>query len=142
LAKSEISPNLIANYKAADYQAIVDTDAITLHIDQYSASLHQLLIKSDHQCAVFITAFNPLSQSQRTQKNLTRNAQLHKALTQYTNLAFEGISTDPSKLWPAEQSFLALGIDLKTAKTLGKKFGQNAIVWIDADAIPRLILLR
>lgn len=142
MAKSEISLDLIASYKTADYQVIVNTDVITLHIDQYSASLHQLLIKSDHQCAVFITAFNPLSQVQSSQINLTHNAQLRKALTQYTNLVFEGISTDPLKLWPAEQSFLALGIDLKTAKTLGKQLDQNAITWIDADAIPRLILLR
>jgi uncharacterized protein DUF3293 len=142
LTHSEISPGLIASYKAANYQVIVDTDVITLHIDQYSSSLHQLLNKSDHQCAVFITAFNPLSQPQSPSKNLTRNTQLRKALTQYTHLVFEGASTDPSKLWPAEQSFLAFGIDLKTAMTLGKQFGQNAIVWIDTDAIPRLILLR
>jgi uncharacterized protein DUF3293 len=142
LAKSEISPNLIASYKAADYQAIVHTDAFTLHIDQYSASLHQLLIRSDHQCAVFITAFNPLSQPQNPQKNLTCNAQLRKVLTQHTHLVFEGASTDPSKLWPTEKSYLALGINLKTAMTLGKQFDQNAIVWIDTDAIPRLVLLR
>lgn len=142
MAKSEISPNLIASYKAADYQATVDTDVITLHIDQYAASLYQLLAKLDHQCALFITAFNPLSQRQSPQENLTRNTQLRTTLTQYTNLVFEGTSSDPSKLWPAENSFLALGINLKTAMTLGKQFGQNAIVWIDTDAIPRLILLR
>ncbi len=142
MAKSEISPNLIASYKAADYQATVEADVITLHIDQYAASLYQLLAKLDHQCALFITAFNPLSQRQNPQENLVRNTQLRTALTLYTNLIFEGTSTDPSKLWPAEQSFLALGIGLKTAKTLGKQFGQNVVVWIDADAIPRLILLR
>ena len=44
--------------------------------------------------------------------------------------------------WPAEPSFLALGIDLVTAKILGRHFDQNALVWINDDAIPRLVLLR
>jgi hypothetical protein len=28
------------------------------------------------------------------------------------------------------------------AQALGAEFGQNAIVWADADAVPQLILLR
>lgn len=142
MAQSEISPDLIASYKTAGYQAIVDADVISFRIDQYSASIDQLLVKSDHQYAVFITASNPLSQQQIPHVNLTRNTQLHNALMQYTNLVFEGASTDPSKLWPSEQSYLALGIDLKTVVTLGKQFGQNAVVWVDTSAIPQLILLR
>ena len=53
----------------------------------------------------------------------------------------EGIGIDPSGEWPAEKSFLALGLDLETSRALGREFGQNAIVWAGADAIPRLILL-
>ncbi|SHL69343.1 Protein of unknown function [Nitrosospira sp. Nsp11] len=54
----------------------------------------------------------------------------------------EGEGFDPCGKWPAEKSFLALGLDLKESSALGKEFGQNAIVWAGADAIPRLILLR
>ncbi len=53
----------------------------------------------------------------------------------------EGMGIDPSGKWPAEKSFLALGLDLETSRALGREFGQNAIVWAGADAIPRLILL-
>lgn len=54
----------------------------------------------------------------------------------------KGESRDPSGAWPEEKSFLALGLDLETSQVLGREFGQNAIVWAGADAIPRLILLR
>lgn len=54
----------------------------------------------------------------------------------------EGEGRDPSEAWAGEKSFLALGLDLETSQVLGRKFGQNAIVWAGADAIPRLILLR
>jgi hypothetical protein len=33
-------------------------------------------------------------------------------------------------------------LKLEAAKTLGRALRQNAIVWSDADAVPRLILLR
>lgn len=142
MTRSEISPELINSYKAADYQAVVDTDTITLHIDQHSAPLNQILTKFEHQCAAFITASNPLSRPQSPHLNQIRNTQLRHALTQHTHLVFAGVSTDPAKKWPAEKSFLALGINLKTAMSLGKQFDQNAVVWADTDAIPRLILLR
>lgn len=142
MANSEISPELIAIYKIAIYQANVEAEIITLHIDLYSASLYRLLLKTGHQCAVFITAFNPLSQQQNRRENLICNRQLYKALTQHSNAIFNGVSSDPAKIWPAEKSFLALGINLKLAKKLGKQFNQNAIVWTDAMAIPRLVLLR
>lgn len=142
MTRSEISPKLITSYKAAEYQAVVNTDTITLHIDQYSAPLNQILTEFEHQCAAFITASNPLSQQQGPHLNQIRNTQLRNALTQHTHLVFAGVSTDPAKLWPTEKSFLALGINLKTAMLLGRQFDQNAVVWVDTDAIPRLILLR
>lgn len=142
MTRSEISPGLIASYKAAGYQAVVEADILILHIDQYSAPLNQILGKFEHQCAAYITAANPLSQQQRPHVNQIRNTKLRNALTQHTDRVFAGASTDPAKLWPPEKSFLALGINLKTAMSLGRQFDQNAVVWADTDAIPRLILLR
>ncbi|TXH37992.1 MAG: DUF3293 domain-containing protein [Burkholderiaceae bacterium] len=49
--------------------------------------------------------------------------------------------TNASNQWPGEDSFLVLGINLEAVKTLGRRFGQNAVLWCDATAIPQLILL-
>jgi hypothetical protein len=54
----------------------------------------------------------------------------------------DGESSDSIGTWPGEKSFLVLGLDLETAIRLGREFRQNALVWADEDAIPRLILLR
>ena len=43
---------------------------------------------------------------------------------------------------PGEPSYLVFGLKLEAAKTLGRALRQNAIVWSDVDAVPRLILLR
>lgn len=54
----------------------------------------------------------------------------------------ESLNVDPSGKWPPEKSFFVPGLDLNTARSIGQQFNQNAIVWIDSEAIPRLILLR
>jgi hypothetical protein len=54
----------------------------------------------------------------------------------------EGLGQHPINSWEGEESFLVLGISLAKASEVGRKYDQNAIVWIDTDAIPQLILLR
>ena len=54
----------------------------------------------------------------------------------------EGAGADPSGAWPEEKSFFALGVDLDGARNLGNRYMQDAIVWVGADAVPKLILLR
>ena len=52
----------------------------------------------------------------------------------------EGVGTDGA--WPAEKSFFVFGVDLETARMLGVRYRQNAVVWAAEDAIPKLVLLR
>lgn len=148
MAQSEISRDLIAAYRATEYQVTVgtgfDSGAIILRIDEYSGPLSRLLTALSHRCATFITACNPFSMLQSHEKNLAACAHLRDRLEHLvqTGRIFEGASHDPSGAWPVEKSFLVLGLDLETSQALGKEFGQNAIVWADSDAIPRLVLLQ
>ena len=58
-------------------------------------------------------------------------------------LAFlEGVGQHRSGDWPGEPSFLVLGLALEVAKSLGKHYEQNAIIWCGPDAVPQLTLLR
>ncbi|MDO8437471.1 MAG: DUF3293 domain-containing protein [Nitrosomonadaceae bacterium] len=139
---SDIPADLIARYRAADYRAGSDSAAIMLRIDQYSESLSQLFAASGQQCAVFITACNPGSQPCSLEMNRAAHTRLRDELSRHASQVIEGTGSDPSGAWPPEQSLLALGVDLATAQALGRQFGQNAIVWAGADAIPRLVLLR
>ncbi|WP_151898928.1 DUF3293 domain-containing protein [Nitrosospira lacus] len=148
LIQAEISPALIAAYRATKYRAALKAESgsgtVILRIDEYSEPLSRLFTASKLKCAAFITACNPYSVPQSHEKNLMACARLRNKLDRKARPGwiFEGESHDPSGAWPAEKSFLVLGLDLETSRALGKEFGQNAIVWAGADAIPRLILLR
>ena len=53
-----------------------------------------------------------------------------------------GIGLDPSGNWSGEPSVLALGISCERAQSIGRKYGQNAVVYVARDAVPRLLLIR
>jgi hypothetical protein len=57
-------------------------------------------------------------------------------------VVLDGIGQHPDNGWPGEDSLLALGVSLADALLLGRRFGQDAVVWAGADAVPRLMLLR
>ena len=93
-------------------------------------------------CAAFITACNPYSRDVGERANAERQAKLQLELTR-RNLPFlEGIGKHPSGSWPEEPSYLVLSVSLEAAKTIGKQYEQNALVWYGANTIPELILLR
>ncbi len=156
---SEVSDELVAAYRSTDYRIEsrlgLDCDTIILRVDLHSEPLAQLLAVSGHGCAAFITACNPFSLPQNPEANLKDcarlrdrlNCQLRHHATQSTQSAhahqiIEGMSCDSSGAWPAEKSFLALGLDLEVSQAIGSEFRQNAIIWSGPDAVPRLILLR
>ena len=139
---SDISTNLIANYVATNYQVGTGADKFILHVNQHCESLSRLLTVKQKDSATIITAYNPFSQPQDPAKNLAANIKLAQVLRRYANPAIDSMSIDPAGIWPAEKSFCVLGLNLDTAKFLGQKFNQNAIVWTDSSAIPQLILLR
>jgi hypothetical protein len=90
----------------------------------------------------FITAVNPFSKTLPDDTNAKRQALLVEELKQRNLVFIGGIGLHSSGKWPGEPSFLALGLDLHSAKMLGAKFEQNAVVWIGNNAVPQLILLR
>ncbi len=99
-------------------------------------------MSSGQSCAAIISADNPYSRQLSNEENLIAHESLRNFLRQHPYPMIESLNIDPTNLWPAEESFFVLGLDLNTAKSLGQQFNQNAIVWIGSDAIPRLILLR
>ncbi|HET7060791.1 MAG TPA: DUF3293 domain-containing protein [Nitrosospira sp.] len=143
--ESKIPADVIDAYRSAHYQAGIGRNSVTLRVDHYSESLSRLFSASDHRGAAFITACNPGGVRQRPQENRAACERLRERLNQYVSGPddiIEGMGLDPSGDWPGEESFLALGLDLEVSRTLGAEFQQNAVLWANADAIPRLILLR
>ena len=77
-----------------------------------------------------------------TKQNKSMNSKLESLLIKmnYPYILSEGIC--PETQYPGEKSFLVFGTELSLAKELGNQFHQNAILWINNDAIPQLILLK
>ncbi|MCG7757389.1 MAG: DUF3293 domain-containing protein [Nitrosomonas sp.] len=139
---STIFGSLIANYTHADYRIGTAADCITLRIDQYSEPLAQFLATCNQSCAAIISAYNPYSQLLSDEENAAAHESLRHFLTCHAYQGIESVHTDPAGVWPAEKSFFIPGIDIPSAQSLGQQFSQNAIVRIERDAIPRLLLLR
>lgn len=141
---SVIHPDKIRAYEQTDYRIAWRESAFVLKIGRASAELRALYAQTGTASALFITAFNPLG----SMVSDAANAQAHERLR--GDLAAlgvaheegEGVGTDAQEDWPAEKSFLALGVDEARAGELGRRYGQDAVVWADADGVPRLLLLR
>lgn len=136
-----ISAELIAHYTHAHYRIGTSVESITLRIDQHSLPLTQFLAASNQSRAAIISAYNPCSELLSDEENLAAHEALRNSLMHHTYPVVESLNIDPAGVWPAEKSFFIPGIDINIAKSLGQQFRQNAIVWIDRDVIPRLILL-
>lgn len=138
---SDIPRETIQAYLETYYCVHGDTPTI-LRVGESNTILTTLHEAHDAECSAFITACNPFSQSSSDDFNAARQQALADELTQLNLASIDGIGRHPSNNWPGEASFLVLGLSLEAAKSLGTRYGQNAIVWSDADATPQLVLLR
>jgi hypothetical protein len=140
LNKTTIDSSLIASYQSANY-IVRAPQPFTLNIGVASQPLKSIYLKAHIKSAGFITAYNPHSHALTDQENVLRNAKLIAEIQQRSLKFIAGVGQCPESEWPGEESVLVLGISLEAAKALGKQYGQNAIVWCDADALPQLIFL-
>ena len=142
LSFSAVSPEKVYAYKAADYYISDTSSDFIIRIGVSSEKLRQLHHGTGQNCSIYITAFNPYGAEQNSVDNRSAHVELEGHLRKISPYVFEGFGTDPAGIWAPEASFLALGIDLSTSKLLGKRFKQDAVVWVGADAVPQLIILR
>ena len=137
--KSEVSEDLIDAYLATNFHVYAGEEFV-LNINQFSRSLRAL--HEAHKCdtSAIVTGWNPLGVPLSDAENQTQNEKL-KEIAQERYSIFEAAGVDPKQEWPAEASFLILGISRDDAMELGKKFQQNAIVF-NWEGVPELIMLR
>ncbi|MEP1425871.1 MAG: DUF3293 domain-containing protein [Tateyamaria sp.] len=139
---SQISKSKIAAYEATDYKVDLESRPFTLMVGEISTDLKDIYEEFGQNCAAFVTACNPLGIQQSDAENEARNAQLFLHLGDISVLVIGGAGTDPTGAWPPEASYLALGLDEEAARKIGNRWRQDAVIWADADAMPRLLFLR
>lgn len=127
-------------YLKAEYRVLA-TPAFSLRVGERSPELQHLYQTTPARTAAFITPYNPLGHLLSAHENLLRLQTLEARLAHLglTSLRVKGL--DPDGKWPEEEGVLVLGISQSEAIDLGREFRQNAILWCDADARVRLVLL-
>jgi Protein of unknown function (DUF3293) len=113
----------------------------SLRVGGRSAALDQLLTSHRTQTAVFITASNPYSRTTSERENAEANSRLQTDLIKVSIAVLDGYGQGDDGEWPAEQSFLAIGITRNDAEALGRRYKQNAMVWIGSSFVPELVML-
>jgi hypothetical protein len=135
----ELSDTLLHSYREALYRVRAPGGNIDLRIGRRSPELAALLRIRGVRSAAFLTACNPRSEIRPPAWNTQAARRLRAALRVLGLRTLTGLGLDERGKWPEEESVLALGITRDQAATLGRRFGQHAVVWVDADARPRLL---
>lgn len=141
MSASSISSRTLQAYRETEYW-VQAAPPFVLLIDCFSAPLARLHAQRDVACSAYITACNPFSKTVGVALNARRQQQLAADLQARGFVYFSGKGVHPSGSWPAEPSFLVMGLDQEQARALGDQYEQNAVLCCDWQAIPRLVLLR
>ena len=132
---------LIEAYESADYAIFVEPPLI-LKVGEHSSRLDELMQAEGTGTAAYVTAANPHSVRRSAAENNAASEALENLIgaSGYPWRAGEG--RDPDGRWPAERGFLIFGIYKNNAELLGRLFKQNAIVFIELEKAPELVLLE
>ena len=139
---TQIHPDKVRAYLATDYRLGHTEHDIILNIGVRSERLAALFTASGVACGAFLTAYNPRGAIQSDEANDRGHAELAAMLRDEGLQVIEGSGKGKRSKWPAEKSYFALALQLDAAKQIGRHFDQDAIVWVSADAVPQLTLLR
>lgn len=135
---TNIDEKLLKAYADALYRIESELD---FKVGTYSAGLRALHDAHGARHSHFITAFNPRSQRLTDAQNAARHAELGRRLDELGAKRLAAAGLDPQGGWPLEPGYLVFDLSPETALELGRAYGQNALVGIGPDAIPRLILI-
>ena len=139
---TQIHPDKLRAYEATDYRLGHTDQDIVLTIRKRSERLATLFAELGVNCGAFLTAYNPQGTIQSNAANAQGHEELVSKLEELGLQAIEGSGSEEGTEWPVEKSYFAFGLALEPAKEIGVYFDQDAIVWVGADAVPQLILLR
>lgn len=142
MADTLIPADTLRAYRETDYVVTGLAQPFTLRIGMPSAALGALYLRHGVEGAAFVTACNPQGCLQDDTANARAQQRLRGELETRALAYFAAQGRHPRGGWPAEASFLVLGLSRQEAAALGHRYGQNAVVCCGADTVAQLVLLR
>ena len=132
--------DLIDAYRSTHYRVTGVGQPFVLTIGRHSAELAALHTRHGVSCSAFLTAWNPRSHPTGMADNRTSQARMAAELRKLRYPLIDAIGESPDGAW-SEDSIVILGLDRAAATAIGRRYGQIAMVWSGADAVPELVLL-
>jgi uncharacterized protein DUF3293 len=121
---------LVLAYRATDYVAYSGGRVFLIRIGQHSLIIDRLLTRMKARSGSFITAWNPFSKRLSAGANSYWDRELKDYLSARGFAYFAGEGRGRTREWPPESSILALGMSRAQAASTGRRFRQNAIVYV------------
>lgn len=138
--KSLISDVLIDAYASTNY-VVESKPNFTLRVGSQCEELARIYEKANVSTACFITAYNPWSVLLTPPHNVARQAELLNEIAAFKLKFVFGYGQSNDSEWK-EPSVLILGITYEESMELAVKHEQNAFIWCDEQATPKLVLTR
>ncbi len=136
-----LTSDIVAAYRNADYVVLPGNSELHFRVGTPSAELDALLAERGATAAAFLTAANPHSERRSAEENRAAAAELERALGDAYYSRFRAEGRVPTARWPTEPGVLVLGIPRAAAEALGRRFGQNAILYMERGSAAELVLL-
>jgi hypothetical protein len=134
--------DLALAYQATRYVVFNANRDLSVRVGCRSLLIDELLASKKAGSGSFITAWNPFSRNQSAGLNASRNRELkHYVSTRgFTFVAGEGRGEVGE--WPPEPSIFAFAMSRTQAASIGRRFRQNAIVYVPLGRPAELVMLR
>ena len=136
------SKKYLEAYENTDFTFKFRSRLKVIRVNSRSRSIDHVIIAYKARSAAFITAYNPFSINRSKAVNFRAHQKLMVTLNNNNLSSIEGEGRDPSGEWEAEKSVVVFGISRTTAAALGRRFRQNAVVFVRAQRPSELIMLR
>lgn len=134
-----LRPARLAAYRRAFYRVDPEAgNAIEIRVGRRSPGVDELLAANGKRRWVFLTACNPGAVRLGDAVNRERTRALAVSLRKRRIVFFRGQGGSDSGDWPPEESFLALGVSLRAADGLRRRFRQDAFVTGVKGGVARL----
>ncbi|HVF49552.1 MAG TPA: DUF3293 domain-containing protein [Pyrinomonadaceae bacterium] len=136
------SAKLEEAYLRTSYRVEEVEKPFDIRVGQSSPQLENLLATYGATSWAYITAFNPRSIPLSLEENERRHVELLHAAQTLGCRTLVGHGVGDDGVWPPEKSLLILDIDRHTARELGVRFEQNAILVGERGGLPELLAIQ
>jgi hypothetical protein len=115
---------------------------VVIRIGHHSLIADRLLATMHAGNGAFITAWNPFGKELSLEANEHWDCELKRYLRVRGFAFIEGEGRGRTGKWPPEPSVLAFGISRTEASVIGRRYRQNAVVYVPRGRPAELVMLR